>query len=154
MRKQIDESMPAQAIEYDDLLSAFEWVNAGHLGDNSAFVCRETGAIHWGSNSVDLEDELPDDIDDGSLYVAVPHGLELGLGRRLALAFTEEVLPDSTSEVSGFFRRPGAYPRFRELLDRERRLEEWREFERLAIERTLRDWAEQEGLRVMPKVRM
>ncbi len=123
------------AIEYDDLLSAFEWVNASHLGDNSAFVCRETGAIHWGSNSADLEDELPDDIDDGRLYVAVPHGSELGLGKRMALAFTEEVLPHSTSEVAGFFRRPGAFPRFRELLGREQRVEEWREFERLATAR-------------------
>lgn len=137
------------AIEYDDLLSAFEWVNASYMGDNSAFVCRETGAIHWASNSVDVEEDVPDDIDDGSLYVSVPHGSELGLGKRLAMAFTEEVLPDSTSEVAGFFRRPGAYPRFRELLTREKRIEEWREFERMAIAQALRDWAEQEGLRVI-----
>ena len=110
---QIDKPMTANgAIEYDDLLSAFEWVNASHPGDNSAFVCRETGAIHWGSNSADLEDELSDDIDDGRLYVAVPHGSELGLGKRMALAFTEEVLPHSTSEVAGFFRRPGGLPAF------------------------------------------
>lgn len=142
--------MPAHgAIDYDDLLSAFEWVNASHRGDTSAFICRETGAVHWGSNSADLEEELPDDIDDGSLYVAVPHGTELGLGSRLALAFTEEVLPDSTSEVAGYFRRPGAFPRFRELLAREKRIEEWREFERLATAQALREWAEQEGLRVI-----
>lgn len=142
--------MPAQgAIKYDDLLSAFEWVNASYMGDNSAFVHRKTGAIHWDSNSVDLEDALPDDMDDGSLYVAVPHGTELGLGRRLALAFTEEVLPDSTTEVAGYFRRPGAFPRFRELLAREQRIEEWREFERLATAQALREWSEQEGLRVI-----
>lgn len=152
---QIDKPMTANgAIEYDDLLSAFEWVNASHPGDNSAFVCRETGAIHWGSNSADLEDELPDDIDDGRLYVAVPHGSELGLGKRMALAFTEEVLPHSTSEVAGFFRRPGAFPRFRELLGREQRVEEWREFERLATARALREWSEQQGLRVIAKVRI
>jgi len=136
------------AVEFDDLLSAFDWVNASYLGDNSAFVCRETGTIHWGSNSADLEEDLPDDIDDGRLYVAVPHGSELGLGKNLALAFTEEVLPDSASEVAGFFRRPGAYQRFRELLGREQRLEEWREFERLAIARALREWSERHGVRV------
>lgn len=136
------------AVEFDDLLSAFEWVNASHLGDNSAFVCRETGTIHWGSDSADLDDELPEDIDDGRLYVAVPHGAELGLGRRLALAFTEKVLPDSVSEVSGFFRKPGAYPRFRDLLHREQRVDEWREFERAEIARALRAWAEQHGVRI------
>lgn len=136
------------AVEFDDLLAAFDWVNASYEGDNSAFVCRETGNIHWDSNSADIEDDLPDDVDDGRLYVAVPHGAELGLGRRLALAFTEQVLPESVSEVSGFFRRPGAYPRFRELLDREQRLDEWREFERAAIARALREWAEEHGVRV------
>ena len=136
------------AVEFDDLLAAFDWVNASYEGDNSAFVCRETGNIHWDSNSADIEDDLPDDVDDGRLYVAVPHGAELGLGRRLALAFTEQVLPESVSEVSGFFRRPGAYPRFRELLDRVQRLDEWREFERAAIARALREWAEEHGVRV------
>lgn len=140
---------PGPTIEYDDLLSAFDWVNAGYLGDNSAFIHRETGAIHLSSNSVDLEEDLPDDIDDASLYVAVPHGSDLGLGKPLALAFTEQALPDSASEVAGFFRRPGAYQRFKELLARAHRIEEWREFERLETERALREWAEEEGLRVI-----
>jgi hypothetical protein len=136
------------AVEFDDLLAAFDWVNASYEGDNSAFVCRETGTIHWGSNSAEMEDELPDDVDDGRLYVAVPHGAELGLGRRLALAFTEEALPESVSEVSGFFRRPGAFARFRELLDREQRLDDWREFETAEISRALREWAEEQGVRI------
>ena len=136
------------AVEFDDLLSAFDWVNASHLGDNSAFLCRETGTILWGSDSADLDDELPDDIDDGRLYVAVPHTSELRLGKSLALAFTEKVLPGSVSEVSGFFRRPGAYPRFRDLLHREQRLDEWREFERAEIARALREWAEERGVRI------
>ena len=69
--EETNKPMPAQgAIKYDDLLSAFEWVNASYMGDNSAFVHRKTGAIHWDSNSVDVEDALPDDMDDGSLYVA------------------------------------------------------------------------------------
>jgi hypothetical protein len=136
------------AVEFEDLLHAFEWVNASYEGDNSAFVSLETGTIHWGSNSVGLEEDLPDDIDDGRLYAAIPHGAELGLGRRLALAFTEEVLPDSVSEVSGFFRGPGAFPRFRELLEREQRVDEWREFEAAEIARALRDWAEENGVRI------
>jgi len=135
-------------VEFDDLQTAFDWVNAGHLGDNSAFVCRKTGTIHWASDFADLDDELPDDIDDGRRYAAVPHGSELGLGKSLALAFTEEVLPASRSKVARFFQRPGAYQRFRELLDREQRLEEWREFERVAIARALREWAEEQGVRV------
>ncbi len=135
-------------VKFDDLLQAFDWVNASYEGDNSAFVCLETGTIHWGPNSAEMEEDLPDDIDDASRYAAVPHGAELGLGRRLALAFTQEVLPESVPEVSGFFRGPGAFPRFRELLDREQRIDEWREFERAEIERALREWAEEYGVRI------
>ena len=60
-------------VTYDDLLTAFEWVNSGAPGENSAFVSRKTGALHWASEIIELEDELPEDFEDGSIYIEVPH---------------------------------------------------------------------------------
>ena len=64
-------------VSYAELLDAFDWVSAGGPMENSAFVSRKTGATHWASESAELEVELPEDIEDGSVYVAVPHKTDL-----------------------------------------------------------------------------
>lgn len=39
--------MPEKAtVKLSDLLDAFVWVCAGAIGDNGAFICRET-AMRW-----------------------------------------------------------------------------------------------------------
>ncbi|MES2945622.1 MAG: hypothetical protein V4772_22370, partial [Pseudomonadota bacterium] len=61
-------------VAYTDLLEAFEWVNASASMETSAYVSRERGSLHWAStNTSAVEEELPEDIEDGSLYIAVPH---------------------------------------------------------------------------------
>jgi hypothetical protein len=63
------------------------------------------------------EDDLPDDLETSDRYIAVPHKNDLGLGRRLALTFADREMPDSGEIVAGFFRRRGAYARFKDLVD-------------------------------------
>src|SRR4051812_27889229 len=99
-------------ISFDDLLNTFEWVSSSESRENEAFVSRVTGQIHWSSSFSDLEEELPEDIEDGSIYLAVPHQHDLDLGRNLVFRFVEEHLPDSRGIVSEFFRKRGAYSRF------------------------------------------
>ncbi len=105
-------------VSYADLLEAFEWVSSSAPMENSAFVSRKTGATHWASVLMELEDELPEDIEDGSIYVAVPHKRDLYLGKNLALNFMGEKLPESCDTVATFFRHRGAYGRFKDLLER------------------------------------
>jgi hypothetical protein len=57
---------------------------------------------------MELEDELPEDIEDGSVYVAVPHKNDLDLGKNLVLKFTDGKLPESYATVAAFFRQRGA----------------------------------------------
>ncbi len=99
---------------FKDILEAFEFVGmSGSLGENLAFLCRRTGKIYWHSEFSDvaeLDDELPDDVDDEEKYIAIPDKLELDLGKPLALVIR------------------------RKALDR------WYEFESKATERALRDW--------------
>lgn len=60
-------------VKFDDLLSAYEWVSSSSPAENEAFVSRTTGNVYWSSSTSDLDEELPEDIEDGSIYVAVPH---------------------------------------------------------------------------------
>lgn len=82
-------------IKMSELQDAFDWVSFVPF-ENRAVVSRETGKIYCLSDMVDMEEEeLPDDLDDGSLYVDLPQKSELELGRSLALRFVEENLPES-----------------------------------------------------------
>ncbi len=134
-------------VKYDDLLAAYEWVSSSP-GDSEAFVSRVTGCVHWSSSAIELEEELPEDIEDGGIYVAVPNKHDLDLGKSLVLAFAEEQLPESYQTVAGFFSQRGAYGQFKDLLGRNGVLEAWYDYEAKATERALREWAAEEGLLV------
>jgi hypothetical protein len=135
-------------VSYAELLEAFEWVSASGSMENSAFVSRKTGCAHWASQSGELEAELPEDIEDASVYVAVPHKNDLDLGRALALRFVEERVPDAAATVTGFFRQRGAYARFKDLLERKGILQAWYEYQAQAVESALRAWSEENGLQL------
>jgi hypothetical protein len=132
-------------VNLDDLSTAFEWVSAGEAAalDCEAYVRRATGTIHWCSEDVD--EDIPDDIEDGTLYIAVPRKRELGLGRSLAIGFVEKHLPGSRDAVHGFFRHRGAYAKFKSLLESSGHLDAWYEYEQAAIESALREWCEENG---------
>lgn len=132
---------PVAPVAFADLLAAFDWVSAAAPMENSAYMCRTTGKTFFASGLMDVEDELPEDIEDGTVYVAVPHKTDLNLGKSLAIRFTDEHLPDSYGVVCGFFRQRGAYGRFKGLLERKNSLDAWYEFEAQAVERALREWS-------------
>ena len=141
----IAETGPRVRVSLDELLDAFEWISAGEsIGDCKAFVSRVTGEVYWAGEGV--EEELPDDINDGSLYIAVPKKSGLELGRSLALRFAEESLPDSYDTIHDYFRKRGAYARFKSLLERAGKLEAWHQYEQSATESALREWCEANDL--------
>jgi hypothetical protein len=136
-------------LSFDELLAAFEWVSAGEAAalDCNAYVSTVSGKVHWSGEGVD--EELPEDIEDGSVYVAIPRKAEFDLGRSLALRFVEEHLPQSYETVHQFFRKRGAYSHFKALLERAGQLEAWHEYEQKAIEEALRQWSEEHGLTIV-----
>jgi hypothetical protein len=130
-------------VKYDDLSAAFDFVSFAAPFEHQAFVSLDTGAVYWISEMSPIDEEdLPDDLDTSDRYIAVPNKNELDLGNNLALRFVEENLPDRYADVERFFRRRGAYARFKELLAAEGCLEKWYAFESEATERALRDWCE------------
>ncbi|HWG05700.1 MAG TPA: UPF0158 family protein [Beijerinckiaceae bacterium] len=130
-------------VSWDDLLLAFEYVSFDDIGEHGVFLCRETGKLYWsGSDGIDEPDELPDDLDDSEKYLQIPGRRDLDLGRPLVMDFVYEVLPDDVSEVEQIFRRKGAYRKFKVLLERRQKLDEWYAFEAKAQEQALREWCE------------
>jgi len=131
---------------FQDLLGALEFVSMGGApGEHEAILCRQTGKIYWRSEFSDLDelnDELPEDIDDDEKYVAIPDKRDLGLGKPMVLAFAREFLPNNFDEVRSIFSKRGAYPKFRALLARRHAVDRWHDFESKATERALRDWCE------------
>jgi hypothetical protein len=70
----------------------------------------------------------------------------LDLGKALAVDFIRQALPAHYGKVAGFFNRRGAYRRYKELLERQRKLEEWYAFEASATKQALREWVTENQL--------
>jgi len=138
-------------ISFQEILDALESVGTDILGEHQAILSRRTGKIYWRSESSELDelnDELPDDIEDDEKYVAIPDKRELGLGKPLVLDFAREFLPNDFDEVRYMFSKKGAYAKFRVLLIRRNVLERWYDFEAKGTERALREWCELNAIEV------
>ena len=95
---------------FSDIELAFEFVSSTSVGTNEAFLCRRTGKIYWRSDSLDeLDEEIPDDIEDEEKYIAIPGKRDLDLGKPLVMDFAREFLPNDFDEVRYMFSRSGAY---------------------------------------------
>jgi len=132
-------------VSFSDLQVAFEFVSSAGMGENEAYLDRQSGKIYWHSEFGDNDEELPDDIDDEK-YTAIPDKRELDLGKPLILDFAREFLPNDYDEVRRIFSRRGAYRRFKDLLVRRDALERWYDFSNKAEEVALREWCAQNGI--------
>ena len=132
-------------VSFLDLQRAFEFVSSGGMGENEAYLDRQSGKIYWHSEFGDNDEELPDDIDDEK-YTAIPDKRELDLGKPLVLDFARGFLPEDYDEVRRIFSRSGAYRRYKDLLVRRGALERWYDFSNKAEEVALREWCAQNGV--------
>lgn len=137
------------SVKWSEFIEAFEFASFGGPYDTRAFVNLDTGSFHFISDTVDLEEEPPEDLETSARYLALPHKNDLDLGRELALSFTERQLPGEFDKVLGYFHKRGAYRRFKELLDDRGLLEDWYAFEKDATERVLRQWCEQHEIEIV-----
>jgi len=141
-------------VQFEDLFEAFEFVAGGGFAEHRAFVHRETGqALFWSEDLGWIDEDLPEGIEElddlGPEWIEVPHPHDLDLGRELVWRFVEIHIPDEARTVEGFFRRKGAYGRFKDFLHDRGLLETWYRFEEEAKKSALREWAKEEGLGVV-----
>ena len=133
------------AVSFSDLRLAFEFVSSGGMGENGAYLDRQSRKIYWHSEFGDNDEELPNDIDDEK-YISIPDKGELDLGKPLVLDFAREFLPDDYDEVRHIFSQRGAYRRYKDLLVRRGALERWYDFSNKAEEAVLREWCAVNGI--------
>jgi hypothetical protein len=141
-------SPPSSTVKYQDLEAALEWASSGAPFENTAIINRQTGEVFFKSMDGYSEEELPEDIDDGTLYVAIPHKNDLNLGREVVFDFIESESPSSIGIVSAFFRQRGAYSKYKAFLERESLLDKWYKFESQASGKALLRWASENGFNV------
>jgi len=134
------------AVKFSELMDAFEFVSVAGPFDNRAYVDVITGKIYLVSDELELEEELPDDLEESDRYLAVPGKTELDLGLRLVERFVQERLPADTEEVAAFFRRKGAYSRLKILFADRGVLRQWYEFEQAETSAALRTWCQENGI--------
>jgi len=127
-------------VSLAELLNAYEFASSGTPYENAAYVSAKTGAVYVTSSEVELEEEVPEDLETSAEYLAVPTKNELDLGRILAVRFAEQEVPELCGEVASIFGRKGAYGRFKQLLESHRVLQRWFEFEAAETEAALRRW--------------
>lgn len=129
-------------VKLDELEDALMFVSTGGMFDNAAWIRRATGEVLWHCDDVGDFEPVPEDIDVGDRYVALPDKHDLDLGKPLVLDFARAHLPEQFEQVQDIFSRSGAYARFKDLLDRHDRLDAWYQWEADKTRQALREWCE------------
>ena len=128
-------------VQDADLRIAVEFVSSAPPSEHYAYVSLDTGEIYWGTADGGVMDEnAPADLETSGRYTSIPHKYDFDLGSDLALRFAATRLPRQYGAVEEFFRSRGAYARFKSLLQREGKLDEWYEFSETATDKALKDW--------------
>lgn len=137
------------AIDWQEMLHAFTFVNSAKKGENVARLSLASGRIELQSVWTELwvEEAATSQAEAGTLDI--PHKTDLGLGRDLVLWFVEEVIPDQLEDVAEIFQKRGAYAKFRDLLEEEGLTQQWYLFEAEAEQQALRSWCEENGVPII-----
>jgi hypothetical protein len=137
------------AIKLSELLIALEFSSVSGAFDSGAFIHRSTGEIQRIADGIELDETLCEDVQDKDKYLPVPHKNDLDLGRSLAIAFIEKFLPDAYGTVADYFRKRGAYRKFKHLLERRGALDAWHLFEAQATEQALTAWCKDHAIQLV-----
>ncbi|GAB5387017.1 MAG: hypothetical protein Alis3KO_41400 [Aliiglaciecola sp.] len=121
----------------DDIEWAIEFASSGY-GDHEAYINLDTGEIYYVGDAV--EEPIPDDLYESDRYLLFPSKQDLDLGKRLALSFIAESIPDKLEFGYDIFSRRGAYAKFKTLLESKGKLESWYAYERAALRRATIQW--------------
>lgn len=136
-------------VKWSDIQDAFFFVSSASYGMNLAILNKNTGRIYYRSqmgyldeDEIDEEDFVPD------TFIYIPHRNDVGLGRELVCEFVEKYLPDECERIYYFFRKRGAYGRYKDLLEEKDLLQKWFEFENKREEQVLREWCEENEIEI------
>nr|WP_320132056.1 UPF0158 family protein [uncultured Holophaga sp.] len=133
-------------VAWMDLLDAYDFANLGAEYEHRAYIDRVTGRIYFASEDSLPDDDQPEDWSDPDRYLEMPRASDLELGVYTVLDFVAKHLPQDYGTVSNFFQQAGAYGRFKGLMERRGRLDQWFSYEADATANALRSWCRRNGL--------
>lgn len=133
-------------VDFSELLDAFDFSNFGEASEAGAYVDLVTGSMLCVSDPDDCDEPLPDDLESSDRYLALPSKRDLDLGQPLIREFVDLTLPGDYDQVLAYFRKPGAYRKFKFLLEARGAVDAWYAFERNATEVALKKWCEFHGI--------
>jgi Uncharacterised protein family (UPF0158) len=137
------------SVNFGDLETAVEFVSSSMLTEHRAYISIDTGVIYWVSASGDIDEDVPEDLGESDRYIDVPTKNDLDLGRRLALRFAEEHMPNDSETVWQYFAHRGAYARFKDLLEARGQLDAWYAFDAECTQRAILEWCEAHDIKAI-----
>jgi hypothetical protein len=117
---------PNTVFCFYDIEAAFGIGNSDDRS-NEVYLDRHTGNTLFFLPLGD-SDDVPDDLDDTSRYVAIPDTRPLGLGSQLAIDFASEIAPELLDQVRYAFHKRGGFRRFKDLLYQSDLLDAWHKY--------------------------
>lgn len=126
-------------MTYDTIDDAFHFVSDAPPGERKALVHRQSGQVFLASLKAGY-DQRPAGWETAPAYLDIPHRQEIDPGKPLVLEFIRKTCPGELARVEGFFARPGAFRKVKDLLRRKQLLESWQVFEVQQLEALLRQW--------------
>ena len=134
------------SVSMTELEIAFQFLQ--DMSNDAVYVSTRTGRIYVIHDDMKADEDVPEDIDISEEFARLPDKREFDLGNELAYRFTEIEIPHEYENVRNIFHHKGAYGRFKHLLESNKLLQRWHQFEQEQTEAALREWCEQNGLEV------
>lgn len=136
-------------VNMSDLVTAYTFADTGEDFGHAAYIDLDTGAmLTTGADDSDLDSQVPDDVEVSERYLPIPAKRDLDLGRNLVFSFVREKLPEHDAAVSDYFRKKGAYSKFKVLLADTGKLTDWHRYEEQATELALKNWALENAVQI------
>lgn len=132
--------------KYSDIEDAIDYVSSSQYGDHRAVYDRQTGELFFAGDMAGIN-EIPAVLDD-KRHLEIPHKNDLDLGRNLVFRFVRNAMPEAEDQVCHFFRRRGAYGRFKNFLDGRGRLQAWHDYEKAEWHRAIQAWCRENKLEI------
>ena len=130
-------------ISYEQLESAFMMTDGGMGAE--CYIDPGNGAIYCFDSMGDSEDSVPPDFDPESA-ISIPNKYDLDLGNQLVFDFVAGQIPEHYDEVRDIFRKKGAYSRYKELLYRLGKEQDWYAYEERRTREALVEWCAENGI--------
>ena len=122
------------------IIDAIHFISSDPDGESEAFLSLRSGKIYYRSSYTEDFDTIPDDIDDETKYLPIPHKNDLDLGLALIFEFVTERCPSAEEEVRAMFRKRGSYSRFKNWAERHDLLDDWYRFEEEITFKAVTQW--------------